>query len=120
MRAGSSRSSTVVASSGFPTSSKPFAFGADDPGATADMNLAVALQGHIIRTIDASVVGGEDRVIAGHMEVPPAEFWGVCHEALLSTYAAVQTLIPYTSDSLTVELGAFRAPGSSGAFGDAI
>jgi len=93
---------------------------ADDPGATADMNLAVALQGHIIRTIDASVVGGEDRVMAGHMEVPPAEFWGVCHEALLSTYAAVQTLIPYTSDSLTVELGAFRAPDSSGAFGDAI
>jgi hypothetical protein len=92
----------------------------DEVQALADINLAVALQAYIIGAVDASVVGSDERVSAGHIEVPSPEFWQTCRAALLSAWAAVEPLARLTSESLRVDLGALRCPDSSARFGDAI
>jgi hypothetical protein len=92
----------------------------DDARALADMNLAVALQAHIIGAVDAGIVGSDERVRAGHIEVPSAEFWQACRAALLSAWAAIEPSAQFTSASLKVGLGALRCPDSSAGFGDAI
>lgn len=92
----------------------------DEGQAIADINLAVALQAHIIGAVDADVVGSEDRVAAGHMETPSVAFWRACRAALESTWASVEPLARVTSGSLTVELGGLRCPNSSASFGDSI
>lgn len=92
----------------------------DHHSAIDDMNLAVALQAHIIGVVDAGLVGREDRVASGHMEAPTADFWFHCREALMSTYVAIQPLINGTSVALVVEQGTLKAPHSSGSFSDAI
>lgn len=93
---------------------------ADEPQALADMRLALALQAHIIRSIPASVVGNADRVRAGHIEIPTAEFWVACRQTLLSTYSAVQPVAAAASAAMTIELGALRAPITWGSFGDGV
>jgi hypothetical protein len=92
----------------------------DEAQALADINLAVALQAHIIRSVEAGVVGSDQRVRAGHIEVPSADFWQACRAALQTAWAAVKPLAQLTSESLTVELGALRCPDSSAHFGDSI
>ncbi|MDP3082475.1 MAG: hypothetical protein Q8N44_02115 [Rubrivivax sp.] len=92
----------------------------DKAQALAEINLAVALQAHIIGAVDRGVVGSDDRVRAGHIEVPSAEFWQACRAALLSAWAAVEPLARLTSESLRIELGALRCPDSSARFGDSI
>lgn len=90
------------------------------PIAIGDMNLAIALQAHILEAIGSSIVGRDDHVAAGHMEVPTDVFWFSCRGALLSTYAAIQAHIDGTSEALVVELGALKTPDSLGSFSDAI
>ncbi|MGJ7608622.1 hypothetical protein ACSFA7_30095 [Variovorax sp. LT1R20] len=92
----------------------------DHPGAAGDMNFAIALQAHIIGTIDADLVGGEDRVLAGHMEVPSRNFWSSCREALLSTRAAAQAFVAGTSEELIVGQGELKVPESLSGFSDAV
>ncbi|UCV17713.1 hypothetical protein [Ferribacterium limneticum] len=92
----------------------------EHPVATRDMNLAIALQANILGAIDGSLVGPEEHVAAGHMEVPTDVFWFSCREALLSTYAAIQSNFDGTSRELIVELGALSAPDSLGSFYEAI
>lgn len=92
----------------------------DEVQALADINLAVALQAHIIGAVDAGIVGSDERVRAGHIEVPSGEFWQACRAALLSAWAAIEPLARFTSESLKVELGALRCPDSLARFGDSI
>lgn len=92
----------------------------DEVQALADVRLAVALQAHIICAVDAGVVGSDERVRAGHIEVPTAEFWQTCRAALQSAWAAVEPLARHISESLTIELGVLRCPDSSVQFGDSI
>jgi hypothetical protein len=68
----------------------------------------------------SSIVGRDDHVAAGYMEVPTDVFWFSCREVLLSTYAAIQAHVDGTSETLVVELGALKAPDSLGSFIDAI
>lgn len=93
---------------------------AEHPVAIGDMNLAIALQAHILEAIDSSLAGRDDHVAAGHLEVPTNVFWFSCREALLSTYAAIQAHVGGTSGALVVELGALKAPDSLESFSDAI
>lgn len=88
--------------------------------ATNDMNLATALQAHILESIDSSLAGRDDNVAAGYMEVPSEVFWLPCREALLSTYAAIQAHVEGTSRELVAELGTLKAPNSSESFSNAI
>lgn len=93
---------------------------AEHPVAMADMNLAIAMQAHILEAIDSSIVGRDDLVDPGHLEVPPDVFWFSCREALLSTYAAIQPRVDGTSRALGLEFGVLKAPDSSESFSDAI
>lgn len=92
----------------------------EHPGAAHDMDFAIALQAHIIGAIDTHLVGGEDHVLAGYMEVPTRDFWSSCREALLSTHAAVQPLVPGTSKELIVGQGELKVPESLSGFSDSI
>jgi len=92
----------------------------DHPAATGDMDFAIALQAHIIGAIDVGLVGGDDCVLAGRMEVPSFDFWSSCREALLSAHAAVQSLVAGTSEELIVGQGMLKVPESLSGFCDAI
>lgn len=92
----------------------------DQPAATGDMDFAIALQAHIIGAVDAGLVGGDDPVLAGRMEVPSFDFWSSCREALLSAHSAVQPLVAGTSEELIVGQGMLKVPESLSGFSDAI
>nr|WP_312988200.1 hypothetical protein [Comamonas koreensis] len=89
-------------------------------GAAGDMDFAIALQAHILGAIDADLAGGKDLVIEGHMEVPSRDFWSSCREALLSTHAAIQNLVPEISNELVIGQGKLRVPESLSDFSDGI
>jgi len=93
---------------------------ADQPRALADMNLAIAVQRHLVEAVTSEIVGSTDLVDPGHMEVPSAAFWAACRQALLSAYAAVHPLIAGTSNELIAEQGALRVPDSMSALADMV
>jgi hypothetical protein len=92
----------------------------DSPQALADMEYAIALQGHIVGGVEASVVGSADDVDAGHVEVPSEEFWAACKLALQSACEAARATAGEPGGELTLNLGALRLPDTRAAFGDAI
>jgi hypothetical protein len=93
----------------------------DDPQALGDMHLALAIQGHIIREVDADAVGHREHIDPGHLETPTAEFWGACSSALLSTADAPFASFDNASPSLVAaELGFLRQPRSFAEFGNAV
>lgn len=93
---------------------------ADQPQALADMNLAVALQRHLVQNIPRDLVGSTEPVSPGHMETPPPEFWAVCRQALADAHAVVQPLMPLASDWTVAEQGSVHAPDTLGAFTDQV
>ncbi|WP_231638306.1 hypothetical protein [Piscinibacter sakaiensis] len=88
--------------------------------ALADMDLAVAIHADLIGAIP-----GQDRAPlpepdSGHVGLPPREFWESCRAAMLTTAARVDAWGAKASPGLTASMGAFKAPLTWGAFGDAV
>jgi hypothetical protein len=94
--------------------------GADRPQALADMNLAVALQRHIIENIPQSIAGSADSIRPGHIETPSSDFWIACRLTLSSTSKSVQHLMPKASDWVVTGLGSLRLPNSINALAEMV
>jgi hypothetical protein len=92
----------------------------EHPMAILDMNLAIALQAHILASIDSAAAGQYDDVAAGHIEAPTEAFWQLCCTALLSTYTAIESNTIGTSKNLVIELGTLKPPESFEDFCEAI
>jgi hypothetical protein len=94
---------------------------ADEPQALADMQAAIAIQSHLIRSIDTGLVGDDGRVAAGHIETPAAHFWAACRAAMLSTCSALRGTFDEVSGELTGrELGSVTPPKGVAEFEDAV
>lgn len=92
---------------------------ASNEQAQADMDLAVAIQSHILRcmpTVAGCPVGD---VTPGHIEVPSAEFWISCREALLSAQTELKTIRANASGRLEALIGVYDAPLGRATFGNA-
>lgn len=87
--------------------------------ALADMNLAIAIQNHVLRSMPELANQPEPDVTAGHIEVPPPEFWSSCRAALLSARTKLRDWRAISSGRLDARVGAYKAPLGRNAFGDA-
>ncbi len=87
--------------------------------ALADMDFAVAIHADLIGAVPSQVRVSPPEPNNGHVEVPPQEFWELCRAALLGTSDRVHTWKVKASASLTASMGAYKAPLTWGAFGDA-
>lgn len=93
---------------------------AEEPLALADMDWAITLQSHAVRSVSSDVAGNAEYVRAGHVEVPSESFWIVCSKGLQSACIAPGNTGHAISEPLTLELGRLGVPGTWGAFGDAV
>jgi len=92
---------------------------ASNQPALADMDLAIAVQSHVLRSMPEVAQHPVADVNCGHIEVPPEEFWSRCCKALLSADMELADWRARTSGRLDVKLGSFKAPLGRDAFGDA-
>ena len=92
---------------------------ADNPKAQAHIDLVLALQAQIIRSIrclrDAEVRHFQD----GHVELPPEEFWVACRSTVLSLENKLSDRREVAGFELETELGSFKTPVTWNAFGEA-
>lgn len=87
--------------------------------ALADMDLAIAIQSHVIRSMPEVGNRSDVEVAAGHIEVPPEDFWRHCRDVLLG---AQNELAPWrirASGKLDAEFGAYTPSLSYEDFGNA-
>lgn len=92
---------------------------AGDLAAQADMDLAIAVQSHIINCLPELVERPMPDVECGHVEIPPAEFWSKCRDAILAAEGAVAKWRARASGKLNLTFGGFEAPLTRNSFGDA-
>ncbi|MEG3081191.1 hypothetical protein R3F64_15095 [Halomonas sp. 5021] len=90
------------------------------PKAQAHMDLAVALQARIIDSIPdlGSHAAGEAQV--AHVEVPSEDFWLTCSNMLRQVGDDIADWRDKAGSELDTRFGAFKAPLTSSAFGDAV
>jgi len=93
---------------------------AGSEAALADMDLALAMQADLIRSV--SVPGGRHlpEPDNGYIELPPKSFWAPCRSALLEMGARIQGWRSKASDCLIASFGAYQAPLTVDSFGNAI
>lgn len=90
------------------------------PEAQAHMDLAIALQAGIIDAIPALGLADAEESQRGHVEVPPEDFWVACRSTLLQIGAEIADWRTKAGRTLETRFGAFKAPLTRGAFGDAV
>lgn len=93
---------------------------AGNSAALADMDFAVAIHANLIGAVSSQTRASLPEPNNGHIEVPPREFWKSCHAALLRTSGRIGTRKVKASASLTASIGAYKAPLTWDAFGDAV
>lgn len=92
---------------------------ASNEQALADMDLAIAIQSHILRSMPELANRPVIDVTTGHIEVPPLEFWASCRAALLSAQNELKGWRASSSGRLDIQIGAYKAPLGCDAFGNA-
>lgn len=92
---------------------------ASNEQALADMDIAIAIQSHVLRSMPEFANHTAVNVTAGHIEVPPAEFWVACRATLLSAKTELKDWRGRSSGRLDTQIGVYKAPLSRDAFGDA-
>lgn len=90
------------------------------PEAMAHMDLAIALQARIINAIPNLGAAPAEESQRAHVEVPPEEFWLACRPTLLQIGADITDWRNKAGDALETDFGAFKAPLTWSAFGDAV
>lgn len=93
---------------------------ADNPAALRDMDLAIALQEALIEGMPRLRDAVLPEPAAGHVEVPPEDFWKECMAALASLHAQLAPRPATLSEGLQLTIGAFTAPLKYQSFGDAV
>lgn len=88
--------------------------------ALADMDLALAIQADLIVAIPGQHGAPLPEPESGHAEVPPEAFWNSCRAAILTMGNRIGTRRAKSSAGLTAQLGAYKAPLTWGAFGNAV
>ena len=88
--------------------------------AQAEMDLAVAVQAHIIEAIPECSAAPIPEVDRGHVEVPPEAFWISCRAAILGAGQGVARWRERTDSALDASFAGFKSPETSNAFGGAV
>lgn len=92
---------------------------ASNEQALADMDLAIAIQSHVLCSLPKFANQSEVDVTAGHIEIPTAEFWTSCRATLLSAQNELKDWRASSSGRLDTGIGTYKAPLGRDAFGDA-
>lgn len=90
------------------------------PEAQAFMDLAVALQSKIIKSVDAQRMGVTAEAQQAHIEVPPEEFWLACSSVLQQIGEDIKSWRHKSGGILDAHFGVLKAPLEEGAFGSAV
>lgn len=93
---------------------------AGNTAALADMDLAVAIQADLIRSIPSQMQNPPPQPDRGYVEVPPLEFWDLCHVWMRAAGPRVSPWRAKASAGLTMAIGSYRAPLTWSSFGDAV
>lgn len=93
---------------------------AGNQAALADMDFAVALHANLIAAVPGQVGVALPEPDHGHVEVPPTDFWASCRAALSSTGVRLANWRANASACLIASMGAYKAPLTWAAFGDAV
>lgn len=88
--------------------------------AQADMNLAVAVQAHIIGSIPDLSRVPLPQPSSGHVEVPPEDFWLTCRPMLLQLGHHLVNRRSQASKELEIGFGVVKAPLTRDGFGNAV
>lgn len=90
------------------------------PEAQAHMDLAVALQAHIIDSIPNLGNATAQEAQVAHVEVPTADFWLTCSAMLRQVGDDISNWRDKAEGALDTHFGNFKAPLTSSGFGDAV
>lgn len=90
------------------------------PEAQAHMDLAIALQARIIESIPDLGAAAAEESQRAHVEVPPEDFWLACRSTLLQIGVDIADWRDKAGRALETRFGAFKAPLTWDAFGDAV
>jgi len=93
---------------------------AANPAALADMDFAVAIQASLIGTVPNQLGASLPEPDSGHVETPDREFWESCSTALFRAADQVDAWRAKASNALTASMGAYKAPLTWEAFGNAV
>jgi len=88
------------------------------PEALAQMDLAVAMQAHIIESIPDLSANTACEAQQGYVEVPPENFWQACRSNIKKLGSNISAWREKADESLDVHFGTFDAPLTWRAFGD--
>lgn len=86
--------------------------------AMEDMDLALAIQRHVLTKVPPFASNIELDFMPGSLEVPPEDFWHECKASLQSVHDSVDRRLAKSSAYLVSELGVFDAPKTEGEFGN--
>ncbi len=92
---------------------------ASNEQALADMDLAIAIQSYVLRSMPELADRSTADVTSGHIEVPPAEFWASSRIVLLNAQAELKDWRTSSTGRLDIPIGTYKGPLSLEAFGDA-
>jgi hypothetical protein len=92
---------------------------AHKPEALAHLDLAIALQSRIIEAMPDLRLTSTEESRPAHVELPPQAFWLACRLTLIQVGAAIGDWRDSAGGALETEFGAFQAPLTLSAFGDA-
>jgi len=90
------------------------------PEAQSHMDLAIALQAHIIESLPNLGTGAMEEAQQAYVEVPPEAFWLDCRSMLVQVGTNIASWRDKAGSALETNFGAFKAALTSGEFGDAI
>ncbi|SNB62706.1 hypothetical protein SAMN02745900_00979 [Pseudomonas sp. URIL14HWK12:I8] len=93
---------------------------ADVESAQADMNLAVAAQSCIIKSMPDLANAPMPHPGAGYVEVPPEEFWLACRSTIIQLGKDLADRRAHTSKELEASFGVLKDPLTHDGFGDAV
>lgn len=93
---------------------------ASSEAALADMDLAVAIQSDLIRSVPGPAGRPLPEPDNGHVELPPQDFWEPCRAALLQMGARLEGWRSRASGDLVASLGSYEAPLTRDSFGNAM
>jgi hypothetical protein len=93
---------------------------AGNEAALGDMDLAVAMHADVIAAAPGPAGVALPEPDNGHVEVPPEDFWVSCRAAMLGMGSRIETWRAKATAGLTASMGAYKAPLTWAAFGDAV
>lgn len=90
------------------------------PEAQAQMDLAVSVQAHIIKTVSEMCAVHTPELRPGHIEIPHENFWDACRGALLTVGNDIADWRQKAGFALDASFGAFKAPLTWDTFGSSV